>query len=166
MNTDNPEILSNIDIDILTKRFIKDIDCFCVSKDRLKQMKPETGGYIINLQDSTEGFGTHWVSLYLNDICVYFDSFGMIYPIEVLEFCRRYKKQELIYNPTQIQHIKQECCGYYCIMFLHYMSGKNTVYYDKDFYLSNFIKKFDIMDFDKNDRIVKRYFKNLDKIKM
>ena len=39
------------------------------------------GFYIINLQSSTQGDGTHWVALYYSPLrSIYFDSYGFICP--------------------------------------------------------------------------------------
>ena len=52
-------------------------------KDELPS-KLTKGFYIINLQSSTEGNGTHWVALYYNPVCsYYFDAFGFIAPLEI-----------------------------------------------------------------------------------
>ena len=68
--------------------------CF---KDKLNDEPPCSGGYIINMADSTE-HGTHWIALYLAKYtmsvftkpnngkhcqAIYFDSFGKEPPIAI-----------------------------------------------------------------------------------
>jgi hypothetical protein len=56
------------------------------SKDELNK---DYDNFVINLSNANEP-GTHWVALVLNDkkkLAYYFDSFGLIYPKEVYDFC-------------------------------------------------------------------------------
>ena len=69
------------------------------------------GWTIVNMQDSTDGGGTHWVCFYKSPfISLYFDSFGMVAPLEIEDSIGKY-----IYNKKQIQDIEDSSCGYYCI---------------------------------------------------
>lgn len=92
-----------------------------VTKDQLIQMRPQYGGYIINLQDSSEGSGTHWVALWCNTpkTAVYFDSFGMPPPDEVKNFV----SGKLTVNKRTIQDIKDDACGFHCVLFLYYIQN-------------------------------------------
>ena len=50
------------------------------------------GAYIINLQNSNDGNGTHWYCLYIeNKHAMYFDSYGGPPPKEVVKFFKRKK---------------------------------------------------------------------------
>ena len=56
--------------------------------------KRQNGNFIINLDDS-HNEETHWCALIIKDnICFYFDSFGVPCPEQVIKFC---KKPNLIY---------------------------------------------------------------------
>ena len=56
--------LSNTDIEQIIKNFnLLDVFGDVYSKDRLPKLK-KGNFYIINMQKSTDGGGTHWVSLY------------------------------------------------------------------------------------------------------
>jgi hypothetical protein len=56
-------------------------------KDELVNHKPKSGNYIINLESSTSGSGTHWMSMKIsNKQCFYQDSFGVIPPKEIIDF--------------------------------------------------------------------------------
>ena len=162
----NPQILSNLDIEYLSKRFDIKLNA-CVSKDMLRTIKPKSGGYVINLQDLADGNGSHWVALHLSRGCaIYFDSFGCVCPLDVLDFCNRYSRTfDIIHSETQIQDIKQECCGYYALYFLHWIQSKPRLKYNLDYYLNSFIRIFDINDFSKNDNILQEFFRQLWKTK-
>jgi hypothetical protein len=130
-----------------------------VMKDELKTFKPRNGNYVINLQSSTAGSGTHWVALHVQDKkSFYFDSFGVICPTEVTNFCKKIQKSQLAYSDLQIQNINTETCGWYCISFLIYINRTKN----KDIYKSaaDFINQFSY-DTKDNNKILKEYFRKL-----
>jgi hypothetical protein len=87
-------------------------------KDELPS-KLKSGFYIINLQSSNIGNGTHWTALYYNSKhSYYFDAFGFLAPVEVEKKLNGYT-----YNDKQIQNLKSTACGYYCIAFIIFMYG-------------------------------------------
>lgn len=102
--------------------------CF---KDELKYIRNLTkrSGYIINLANSNQE-GTHWVALWVASAIAdrkvteafYFDSFGIVPPIEVRQFAKRCGAKTLKYNTEQIQSINSGWCGEYCLDFLYFMS--------------------------------------------
>ena len=72
------------------------INVIIVMKDELKNMKPINTNYIVNLESSSMGNGTHWMALKIeNKDCVYFDSYGMLPPEEIITFCKRITKSHL-----------------------------------------------------------------------
>lgn len=83
------------------------------------------GGYIINLQDSTEGSGTHWVAVWIEKGACYFDSFGIDPPVAVMQWLRNITLTILV-NHKQIQNINSGWCGQYCIVFLKYMTDNKS----------------------------------------
>ncbi len=89
-------------------------------KDKLKHIKP--GAYIINLQNSNQGSGTHWVGMYLSidQHAYYFDSFGASPPEEVLKVMKYWTNnvKHIHINPYDIQNINGGFCGEYVIDFL------------------------------------------------
>ena len=102
--------LSNFNIDeILNKYNIKYNGIF--SKDKIPS-KILNGFYIINLQNSNMGGGTHWTSLYkINDgYSLYWDAFGFPAPQDIVDKLHCYD-----YNHKDIQDIDSCSCGYYCI---------------------------------------------------
>jgi hypothetical protein len=85
-----------------------------------KDMLPydlDSGFYIVNLQSSNDGNGTHWCSLYYSPtLSIWFDAFGFKPPEDVEERIGKY-----IYNSYQIQDIKSSSCGYFCIAFIKFL---------------------------------------------
>jgi hypothetical protein len=160
--TELTELLSNIDLKYYAKLFrIPLINV--LSKDIYNKIKPQKGCYIINLQDSDNGNGSHWTALIITDKnALYFDSFGISIPSDILHFIWRYnKKSSVIYSIDGIQSIKSVYCGWYCIYFLYFITvqhNKNKNYR----YLMN--KHNSIYNLDTkylNDRILKRLIKNI-----
>ena len=108
----NKNITSNTElIDIIKKENIKNFNGV-YPKDKLN--KPlKDGFYIINLQDSDKGSGTHWTAIYkINDgFSFYYDSFGFPAPenieeiLRVLRTNKRYPLEKyihLIISPVRI----------------------------------------------------------------
>lgn len=115
-----------------------------LSKDQLKDIpkKERPGNYIINLQNIKDGNGTHWVSLIIYpkplNISFYYDSFGILPPLEVIYFVNSGKNIafcEMYICNKQIQNIYDGFCGQYCIDFLRYMN--------KEYQKINPLKRFD-----------------------
>jgi hypothetical protein len=157
------EAITNTNLKMLAERFkIKLIDV--VSKDHLPFLKPKNGSYIINLQDSDAGQGSHWVCMFINDKRgVYYDSFGKVPPNDVLTFLKKNGIKNVVYNADRIQDLKSDACGYYCLMVLQFftMHRKASNYG----YALNLINKpFDTLRVEKNEAILKDYFhkSNLD----
>jgi hypothetical protein len=90
-------------------------------KDELLNLpKKRVGNYVVNLQSSTDGNGTHYCALkiYNDGRAVWFDPFGFEAPKEVDKFVGR----KVPYSDKTIQNINSSICGFYCIAFLHYMT--------------------------------------------
>ena len=101
--------------------------------------------------DEFENTGTHWVSLFVktNEV-IYFDSFGVEYiPKEINKFIGNKKIKARIFR---IQAYDSTMCGYFCIEFINYMLKGKT--------LLDYTNLFSPNDFKKNDRVIKRIFKN------
>jgi hypothetical protein len=94
------------------------------SKDKLpKDLKD--GWYVINLQNSNEGGGTHWTcfkSINGNKIIEYFDAFGFSPPLEVFERANG----DILYSERQIQDINATTCGWFCIAAIICDKGYET----------------------------------------
>ena len=107
------------------------------------------GAYVINL-DEYENTGMHWVPFFVKrKYTVYFDSFGVEHiPKEINKFIN----SDIKSNIFRIQAYDSIMCRYFCIEFIDYMLKGKT--------LLDYTNLFSPNDFKKNDRIIKRIFKN------
>ena len=113
-------MLSNFDIEEIANHY--NIDVKIIMKDELKNMKPININYIINLESSSMGNGTHWMALKIeNKNCVYFDSYGTLPPEKIITFCKRIFKSHLAYNKKEIQDLNAKTCGYFAIAFIIFL---------------------------------------------
>ena len=112
--------------------------------------KIKDGAYIINLDEYAD-VGTHWIALFCNrNEIVYFDSFGVEHvPEEIKEFVGN---KNIITNIFRVQANNSVMCGYFCIGFIDFMLA------DKK--LTDFTNLFSPHDFEKNEKIILRYFKD------
>ena len=120
--------------------------------------KIKKGAYVINL-DEYENTGTHWVALFVKTkYTVYFDSFGVEdIPKEINKFInndttKSSSLERIKSNIFRIQAYDSIMCGHFCIEFINYMLKGKT--------LLDYTNLFSPNDFKKNDRIIKRIFKN------
>ena len=129
--------------------------------------KIRKGAYVINL-DEYENTGTHWVALFVKPkYTVYFDSFAIEHiPKEINKFISSKELGPVGNNDTtkssaiariksnifRIQAYDSIMCGYFCIEFINYMLKDKT--------LLDYTNLFSSSDFKKNDRVIKRIFKN------
>ena len=155
------DLLTNIDIMYFANKL--NIPLHGVyQKDIFVQLQPVYGGYVINLQSSYAGNGTHWVCLAIrDDYAIYFDSFGLSIPQVIIEFILKSKtKLKIIYSSDQIQHIKSIRCGYFCIYFLYFML---VLYPTKPvkYLINKHNAIFTLNDKKLNDKIIQQLIKSL-----
>jgi len=149
-------MLSNFDIIDISKVIKLNINPHIVMKDQLRLLPPKEGNYIINLQSSFEGNGSHWVSLVLNKrFNIYFDSFGELPPTEIIDFSKRCNESKLYYSDKHIQPLRSEFCGWYCLMFLKYIQTNGLNSYQ------NFIDLFEDFDKSNNDKVLIGLYRKL-----
>ncbi len=143
--------LSNTDIiHILKSQKVKLNGVFM--KDELPS-KLKSGFYVVNLQSSQVGNGTHWTAFYYNSKnSYYFDAFGFPAPVEIEQKLKKYR-----YNKQQIQNLKSTACGYYCIAFILFLNGKTTKEFEArfDLFLDAFSTNTKI-----NDKLLYNYLYN------
>lgn len=111
--------------------------------------KLRTGKYVINLDDdlydSTKG--THWIGLIVKKTKIfYFDSYGVAPFDQVLAL-----NKPIVWNDVQVQSMSSTACGYFAVSFLQYVSNES------DFV--KYMKSFKFENIEKNDKILKQYFK-------
>ena len=106
--------------------------------------------YIINL-DEYENTGTHWIAFLVKPKCtVYFDSFGKEHiPKEINKFIGN---KNIKNNIFRIQAYDSIMSRYFCLEFINYVLKRKT--------LLDYTSLFSPNDFKKNDRVIKRIFKN------
>ena len=115
--------------------------------------KIKKGAYVINL-DEYENTGTHWVALFVKPkYMVYFDSFGIEHiPKEINKFINNDTTKSSSLKRIKSNIFRIITCGYFCIEFINYMLKGKTLF--------DYTNVFSPNDFKKNDRIIKRIFKN------
>ena len=160
--------ITNIEIEEICKSVNLPLISVC-SKDQLPSRRI-VGSYYINLQNSDEGSGTHWVfaRIFPCGKAIYFDSFGIAMPVEVEEFLKPFKP--IPYSNRQIQDIKSELCGRFCLLcdyFFSYQlkeilptSTKNKFKCPVEIYFEEFLNSWSD-DTIKNNQICKERFKKL-----
>ena len=121
--------------------------------DQISLTWSRPAAYVFNTQKHNRP-GLHWVAIYVDKIgngC-YFDSFGK--PPYILDHINRIRRnvRKFRWNPYQLQSKNAGTCGYYCIMFLHYMSVGVG--------FRRFLQCFST-DLEKNDQIVRNYVSQL-----
>ena len=149
------EALSNFDLEDLAMKYNLPL-VGVYSKDELPK-KLQVGSYYINLQDSTEGQGSHWLLIKIFDKknALYFDSFGQPAPLEVLVFLKNYKP--VPYSNREIQNIDSSRCGLYVVACDRYMSTIRRRQMLEQF--DDFLNMF-TADTKKNDGILVDYLKH------
>ena len=113
------------------------------SRNNLSKIKG--GAYIINL-DEYESIGTHWIALYANaKNLTYFDSFEVEHiPKENQKFVGNKNVVTKLYRVQACDSIK---CAYFCIGFIDFMLKNRS--------LTNLFSR---DDYEKNDKIILKYF--------
>ena len=104
--------------------------------------KIEKRAYVINL-DEYENTGMHWVSLFVKANKDFF------IPKEINKLIGNNNIESNIFR---IQAYDSIMCGYFCIEFINYMLKGKT--------LLDYANLFSPNNFKKNDRVIKRIFKN------
>lgn len=120
-------------------------------KDMLPDRLSDTATGIVNMDDSS-GNGTHWVCYYNkpNSDVIYFDPFGTPIDPSILRFLKS-SGMRVMAITNQIQDLKSDDCGYYCLYFLTSMNRGVSV--------PQFLSQFDFDKQLKNDQILEKFFK-------
>ena len=90
------KLYDKVDTNAKGRRYYEKWNQFEIRDDKLFYKK-------FDLESSKDGNGTHWMALKIeNKDCVYFDSYGMLPPEEIITFCKRISKSHLSYNTKEI----------------------------------------------------------------
>ena len=110
-------MLTNFDLEKLCHEYKVPIHAV-VMKNELPP-KVKDGNYIVNLQSSTQGDGTHWTGLIVEKKnALFFDPFGAEPSQEIVDFIKKRKDCTLGYTSRDIQDLTSHNCGYFCLAFL------------------------------------------------
>jgi len=169
-------MLSNIQVKNLASRMGIHLEGVYF-KSELKDMKLKHNvGYIINLEDQYDengepNDGSHYTCFLYNkypkkdcrDEYVYFDSYGVAPPDEVLEFCG---VKEMPHSIIDIQSLMNNACGWYCLSFLYWINvfpGRTMcLYRDAEHFTSLFNDLNKTNDWKYNEWLLKQFFKSKD----
>lgn len=154
--------LSNIDIDSYFRNF--PTYGGCIDKAEIVRYEGSKKFYIINL-DKLRGQGTHWVlcSMLRPDIGIYIDPFGAPPPNIVVRWMKRHRKTN-IYSTVDIQDIKSDNCGYYCIYIAEQLcrgmgsQGQQSCE-NSHRLLLDILSDFDPIDHKANERLITNWWK-------
>ncbi len=148
--------ISNIELINLFKIYKLPLNQIC-SKNMLKGL-PKQGNYIINMADE-ENPGTHWTCFIIRKTeCMYFDSFGHIYPNDIKKFVNKNPNIKLYYNSDQIQNLDSTTCGIFCLAFIHFVHKHPS--YGLPYALNMFNSQF-VEVTKENDKILQTYIRQL-----
>ena len=149
-------MLSNFDLERLAEFYNLPLVAITM-KDELPE-KVEDGCYIINLQSSTSGNGTHWLGLFIHkNNAYYFDSYGAPPSVEIMKFVKKRKGCHMYYNNFIIQDLKSQNCGWYALAFLLWCYSYVLFSKDMKNMFNEFVKSF-VDDTKENDKILKEFF--------
>ena len=133
-----------------------------ISRDQIKDCIPRHS-FVINLNESDEP-GSHWVAMVFgSDLILYFDSFGLAPPEEVL-MLRKKHRVNVAFNSTHYQAFTSVLCGYYCLFFLNEISRRMKPHLAHQSLYSVFnevLEPLSYSDTFSNERFIKKYFKEV-----
>ena len=132
-------------------------------KDKFWSQKPTPGCYIINLQSSTDGGGTHWTGLSIkNNVAIYFDPYGLPIPTPILKFLLSSPvKLKILYSTDEIQPRDSIRCGWYVLFFLWYMTVLNVKNHNSKLLLNRHNAIYSLDNKQLNDRILQKLIANI-----
>ena len=156
------ELLSNIDLESYCELFGINLNEI-LSKNQYKDIKPKLGGYIINLQDSNVGNGTHWTALYITkDVAIYYDSFGLPIPTIIVQFIRKFNKNaKILYSIDEIQVLESIFCGWYVLYFLYFFDVLHKRSSKYRYLLNKHNSIFSLKNKQLNDKILRMLIHNI-----
>ena len=94
-----------------------------VARDQLPALA--NSAWVVNLQPSTQGTGTHWVAVCeLPNKVAYFDSFGEPDPPQ--DVLRRMKEtgKKMTFSRAWVQAWTSDACGLYCAFYIQKVMGE------------------------------------------
>ena len=129
--------------------------------------------YVINLEDQfdedgkTMNGGSHWTCFQIgkhnNEICVmYFDSYGVSPPENLKKIIKAKYGKKINYLTKNVQSLMSDCCGWFCLAFLHFINAfynrTDDIFSDSAIFLDLFEDLDLSVDWKKNETILKMFF--------
>lgn len=164
-------MLTNIQVEDLAVRMRIPLEDVVFKSELATMTLRYNRSYIINLEDEFDedgrkNSGSHYVAFQVNhyvdkpDEYVYFDSYGCAPPNEVLLFC---KLKAMPYSEIDVQSIMADCCGWFCLAFLHFINSwegrSRNLYQDAEHFTSLFKDLNKDTDWKYNEFVLKQFFK-------
>ena len=133
--------------------------------------------YIINSEDQydedgTPNGGSHWTCFYIKEYPnkkvegIFLDPFGVDKPVAVKKSIQKKLNKDIPNTTKNIQSLMANCCGYYCLAFLHFITSSSyrtkNLYDDVGLFLDLFDDLDKSVDFKKNEYILKHFFRSED----
>lgn len=133
-------MLSNLDLENLAND-VYEVDLNEVTSKDALPFQLEKGWYIANMQNQDEGNGSHWVCFLYDGLeSVYFDSYGVDPPMDILSRVAHNNRPNEILLPQEVQNaihiinkkqiqalLGDDNCGLYCIGIICFFSQFNNV---------------------------------------
>jgi hypothetical protein len=148
-------------LDFARKKHLAKVSILC--KDELSKVKIKPNlNFIINMADSTDGSGSHWVGLFVthNLQPFYMDSFGAIPPNEIIKYLKPLKRK-IAYSQYAIQDLTSDRCGIFSLAFLLYMNKRHRLNESHLNTFEKFLKQFDLDEQDNNDTKLNTLYQSL-----
>jgi hypothetical protein len=124
--------MNNIQLNEILKydEFTKKYFLGCFPLDMIPKITRYPSCIIVNNQISNSS-GEHWLAIYYNSKkkATFFDSFGLHPRHYKLEKFLKNTSEKYDYNKIPIQSIFSSYCGYYCLLFLLFISRKKSLKY-------------------------------------
>lgn len=173
-------MLTNTQIEELATKMKVPLE-FVGFKDTIPKKLKTNKAYIVNLDDEFDAEtgepnkGSHWTAFQVVEYpngkkeSMYFDSFGMPPPQIIKQRVQDNFKLKLPFNTKDIQSLMADCCGWFCLAWLHYINAyygrTKLLYQDTEDFLSLFDDLNESADWMKNEYILKMFFQPEDESK-
>ena len=166
-------MLSDSQIETLAGRMGIPLEGVYFKNDLPKDLKFDRS-YIINMEDSLndegkQNPGSHWCAFQISKtkdgkvLPCYFDPFGLGPPLAVSAAVERFCGKKLPHTSKNIQSLMAECCGYFCLAWLHFINASGFraghIYADTETFLDNFEDLNTSIDYKKNEFCLKCFFR-------
>jgi len=163
----NDYTTTNVQLEQLMQKHLGNKFRGVYSKDEALPPNVPGTGYIVNLQDSDAGGGTHWLGVtHNNKESFFYDPYGIVPSDVIIKHIKNggtgsgrattQTKRPIIYSDMEIQQKNSTTCGYHVMSWLNFMTKKGLPtrqrYYD---YLYKYMEPYDSPT---NEKKVKKEF--------